>query len=121
MSTLSAWSYVEGPCTIWPTGGTDAFGQPIGGAPYLIPAIDYEFGGDVQRDETGTEFVPRITIYFEAAFDSELVPHRARYLKLGDHVSLAAQRCRAYSHGAGLANDQVFSRANPRLAGNNVR
>ena len=89
MSTLSAWSYVEGPCTIWPTGGTDAFGQPIGGAPYLIPAIDYEFGGDVQRDANGSEFVPRITIYFEAEFGSALVPEREWYLKIGSHLGLA--------------------------------
>ena len=89
MSTLAAWSYVEGPCTIWPTGGTDAFGQPIGGAPYLIPAIDYEFGGDVQRDANGSEFVPRITIYFEAEFGSALVPEREWYLKIGSHLGLA--------------------------------
>lgn len=88
MSTLASWSYVEGPCTIWPTGGTDEFGQPIGGEPYLIPAIDYEFGGDVRRDTSGTEFVPRITIYFEAEFDSPLVPQREWYLKLGDHTAL---------------------------------
>jgi len=86
MSTLANWSYVEGPVTIWPTGGTDEWGQPIGGTPYLIPSIDYQFGGDVRRDESGTEFVPRITIYFEADFDSAVIPQREWYLKLGSHL-----------------------------------
>ena len=86
MSTLASWSYVEGPVTIWPTGGTNEWGQPIGAPPYLIPAIDYEFGGDVRRDSDGSEFIPRITIYFEADFSSELVPQREWYLKIGSHL-----------------------------------
>lgn len=90
MSSLAEWSYKEGPCTIWPTGGTDEWGQPIGGTPYLIPAIDYEFGGNIARDQNGSEFIPRITIYFEAEFGSSLIPEREWYLKLGDHVTLAS-------------------------------
>jgi len=87
MSSLANWSYVEGPVTIWPTGGTDEWGQPIGAPPYLIPSIDYEFGGDVRRDSDGSEFLPRITIYFEADFESSLIPQREWYLKLGSHLS----------------------------------
>ena len=87
MSTLANWSYVEGPCTIWPTGGTDEWGQPVGAPPYLIPAVDYQFGGAVRRDDNGTEFVPRITVYFEADFGSELVPQQEWYLKLGNHLA----------------------------------
>jgi hypothetical protein len=107
MSSLANWSYVEGPVTIWPTGGTDAWGQPVGAPPYLIPAIDYQFGGDVRRDDSGTEFVPRITVYFEADFGSELVPQREWYLKLGSHLSDAtppsdAERIRTVeAHPAG--------------------
>tara|TARA_Y100000593_G_scaffold90839_2_gene178161 strand:+ start:820 stop:1185 length:366 start_codon:yes stop_codon:yes gene_type:complete len=87
MSSLASWSYVEGPVTIWPPGGYDDFNQPIDAPPYLIPNIDYEFGGEAKRESDGTEFVPRITIYFEAAFDSALVPEREWYLKLGDHLA----------------------------------
>lgn len=87
MSNTANWSYVEGPCTIWPSGGTDKYGQPEHGIPYTIPRVDYEFGGKTQRDANGTEFVPRITVYFEAAFGSALVPEREWRLKLGDHTA----------------------------------
>ena len=89
MSSLASWSYAEGPVTIWPTGGLDEWGQPVGGTPYLIPNVDYETGGDVSRDEDGTEFVPRITVYFEAASDSALIPKREWRLKIGDHSALS--------------------------------
>lgn len=89
MSTLANWSYAEGPCTVWPPGGFDDFNQPIGGIPYLIPAVDYQFGGKVARDDNGTEFVPSITVYFEAENDSPLIPEREWYIKLGDHTLLA--------------------------------
>jgi hypothetical protein len=107
MSTLANWSYVEGPVTIWPTGGTDEWGQPIGAPPYLIPAVDYQFGGDVRRDDSGAEFVPRITVYFEADFGSSLIPQREWYLKLGSHLDQAtppadAERIRTVeAHPAG--------------------
>lgn len=90
MSTLAAWSYAEGPVTIWPSAGTDEWGVPIESPPYLIPAIDYEFGGDVRRDDNGSEFTPRITIYFEAEFGSSLIPEREWYLKLGSHTDQAS-------------------------------
>lgn len=88
MSTLANWSYVEGPVTIWPTGGLDAWGQPSWGAPYLIPATDHMLGGAVSRDANGTEFVPRMSIFFEAELDSPLIPQREWYLKVGDHTAL---------------------------------
>ena len=40
------------------------------------------------RDDNGTEFVPSITVYFEAANDSPLIPEREWYIKLGDHTLL---------------------------------
>lgn len=88
MSTLANWSYVEGPITIWPVGGTDEWGQPAYGTPYLIPQVDYQKGGDLRRDADGTEFVPRITVYFEADFDSAIIPQREWYLKIGDHAAI---------------------------------
>lgn len=99
MSSLANWSYVEGPATIWPV-GTDDYGQPAYGTPYLIPAIDYEAGGEVARDDAGNEFVPRLTVYFEAALDSPLIPKRDWYIKTGDHTGQAsppsdAERIRA--------------------------
>ena len=89
MSSLANWSYVEGPVTVWPTGGTDEWGQPIGAEPYLIPETDYEEGGEVSRDADGSEFVPRLVVYFEAEFDSELIPEREWYIKVGDHSELS--------------------------------
>lgn len=90
MSSLSSWSYVEGPVTVWPPGGEDEWGQPIGAEPYLIPNIDYEQGGEVSRDDSGVEFVPRLTVYFEAAFGSNLIPKREWKIKIGDHTSLSS-------------------------------
>lgn len=86
MSTLSSWSYVEGPVTIWPIAGLDPRNQPTYGTPYIIPQIDYQIGGKVERDENGDEFIPNIIIYFEAADNSSLVPKRDWYMKIGDHT-----------------------------------
>lgn len=102
MSTLAAWSYVEGPCTVWPLDENNSWGEPQIGAPYLIPAVDYEFGGDLARDESGTEFVPKTTVYFEALQDSAIIPEREWYIKLGDHLAEIspppdAERIRAVS------------------------
>jgi hypothetical protein len=100
MSTLAAWSYAEGPVTIWPTGGLDDWGQPIGTTPYLIPVTDQQTGGDVARDANGTEFVPKLVVYFEAPEGSALIPKVEWYIKPGDHTALAtrpsdAERIRA--------------------------
>ena len=89
MSSLANWSYAEGPCTVWPNTELDDWGQPVGGTPYLIPAVDYEQGGNVSRDADGSEFVPRLTVYFEADFDSELIPKREWKIKVGDHTELS--------------------------------
>ena len=90
MSSLARWSYVEGPVTVWPTGGTDEFGQPLGAPPYLIPATDWMHGGEVTRDEAGDEFVPRLTVYFEAEAGSAIVPERNWYMLPGDHTAQAS-------------------------------
>lgn len=89
MSSLAAWSYVEGPVTIWPVGALDEWNQPTYGTPYTIPQVDYELGGEVTRDQEGNEFTPNITVYFEAAEGSALVPERDWYMKIGDHTGLA--------------------------------
>ncbi len=100
VSNISSWSYAHGPATVWPAGGTDEWGQPIGGTSYLIPRVGYEGGGDVARDDTNTEFTPNQTFRFEAALDSPLVPEREWYIQLGDHTALTtapptAERIRA--------------------------
>ena len=87
MSFISSWSYREGPLTVWPSGGTDEFGVPQHAPPYLIPAIDYILGGEVGRDENGTEFTPAITVWFET--DGSLAPERDWYIKIGDHLGEA--------------------------------
>lgn len=86
MSTLASWSYVEGPVTVWPY-TTDEFGQPAYGQPYLIPATDWMYGGEISRDEAGDEFVPRLTVFFEAEAGSPVVPERNWYMLPGDHSS----------------------------------
>lgn len=100
VSNIAEWSYAHGPATVWPTGGTDDWGQPIGAPPYLIPRVGYEGGGNVARDASGTEFVPSQTFRFEAEPDSALIPEREWYIKLGDHTALSsppsdAERIRA--------------------------
>lgn len=89
VSNIANWSYAHGPATVWPLGGTDEWGQPIVGTPYLIPRVGYEGGGDIARDENGTEFTPRQTFRFEAELDSSLPPEREWYIKLGNHTAEA--------------------------------
>ena len=87
MSSLSNWSYTQ-PLTVWPLEGTDEFGQPIFGAPYILTGT-WEEGGDAERDEDGTQFVPDSTYYFEAEDGSSLIPKRDSRIKRGDHTSIA--------------------------------
>lgn len=88
MSTLASWSYKEGPVTVWPY-STDEFGQANYGTSYLIPATDQEIGGEIMRDDAGDEFVPRLTIYFEADYNDPVVPKRNWFMKPGDHTAEA--------------------------------
>jgi len=102
MSNIASWSYKEGPLTVWPAGGTGEWGVPIGGVPYLIPAIDYIEGGEVGVDAGGTEFTPSMTVWFEAEPNGGLVPEREWYIKTGDHTAIAsappdAERIRSIS------------------------
>jgi len=101
VSNISYWSYEHGPATVWPTGGTDDWGQPIGGTPYLIPRVGYQGGGDLAVDANGTEFTPSQTFGFEMELDDPQVPQREWYIKLGDHTALPnppndAERIRAF-------------------------
>lgn len=89
MSSLASWSYVEGPLTVWPVNGTDEWGAPNYGTVYKIDNVDYQEGGDISRDDDGTEFTPNQIIWFEASFASGLVPEREWYVKLGDHTGLS--------------------------------
>lgn len=88
MSSITRWTYVEGPLTVWRPGGKDRWGVPTPAEPYLVPAIDYETGGEVRTDDNGDQFVPSLIAYFEAAEGSSLVPERNWYVKLGDHTNL---------------------------------
>jgi hypothetical protein len=88
MSTIAAWSYTEGPATVWPY-TLDQYSQPQYGTPILIPATDYINGGEVSRDAEGNEFVPKLTVYFEGAADAAYIPKREWYIKPGDHTALA--------------------------------
>lgn len=88
MSSLANWSYTEGPVTVWPY-TVDEYSQPVYGTPFLIPATDFMFGGEVSRDENGDEFVPRLTVFFEGAVDAAYIPERDWYMKPGDHTGLA--------------------------------
>ena len=89
MSSLARWSYAEGPVTVWPY-TTDEFGQQTYGMPYLIPATDWMHGGEVSRDDNCDEFVPRLTVFFEAEDGSSIVPERNWYILPGDHTSQAS-------------------------------
>lgn len=83
MSTLANWSYKEGSATIWPVLGTDVQNQPLYGEPYVIEAIDFSWGGKRFVRADGTQFTPKITIYFEMAYDDEKAPERGWYAALG--------------------------------------
>lgn len=87
MSSLANWSYVEGPVTVWPY-TLDEYSEPNYGTPFLIPNTDYHSGGEVAKDENGNEFVPSLTVYFEAAEGASYIPKREWLLKPGDHTTL---------------------------------
>jgi hypothetical protein len=83
---LNDWPYPAGPATVW-SYTTDEFGQQTYGTPYLIPATDWMHGGEVARDDAGDEFVPRLTVFFEAEDGSSVIPERNWYILPGDHSS----------------------------------
>ena len=87
MSSLAAWSYTA-TLTVWPAASFDAYGQPTFGAPYTLTG-SWEFGGDVQTDANGNEFVAMSKYYFELADGSELIPERDGYIMRGDHTATA--------------------------------
>lgn len=66
MSSLGRWSYTN-TATIFPHLGTDEFGVPTYGAPYLI-ACTWQDTGATQTDTNGSEFVPESTYWFEANY-----------------------------------------------------
>lgn len=69
MSSLGRWSYTN-TATIFPHLGTDEFGVPTYGAPYLI-ACTWQDTGATQTDTNGSEFVPESTYWFEADYPTE--------------------------------------------------
>jgi len=66
MSSIARWSYTN-VGTIWPASGTNEWGEPAYSAPYTI-ACSWMDTGSTQTDETGTEFVPASTFWFESAY-----------------------------------------------------
>lgn len=86
MSLIARWTYTS-LVTIWPLGGSDAFGQPIAGVPYTIMG-SWENGGKQQKDDNGTQFVPESTYYFEADDGSEIIPKVGARIKRGDHTGV---------------------------------
>lgn len=87
MSTIAAWSYTQ-TLTVWPAASYDEYGQPTFGAPYTIIG-SWEFGGDLQTDDSGNEFVARSKYYFELADGSASLPVREGYIKRGDLTATA--------------------------------
>lgn len=84
MSSLANWTYVN-LITIW-SASNDAYGQPTFGTPYTILG-DWMVGGDAATDESGTEFAPQSTYYFEAVDGSVLIPKPHDYILRGDHTA----------------------------------
>lgn len=82
MSSLAAWSY-KATLTVWPNASFDEYGQPTFGTPYTIVG-SWSFGGDVQTDDSGSEFVSRSKYYFELPDGSSLLPKRDGYIIRGD-------------------------------------
>lgn len=77
-----SWHY-KSTMTIWPL-TVDQYGQPSYGTPYTMPC-DFSSGGKIQRDESGTEFVPSSTFWFSLEIGSSLMPEREWYVAYGDH------------------------------------
>lgn len=63
MSTIAAWTYNH-QLSFWVV-NLDAFGQPIGYEYQYTLMGSFEIGGDSRMDDTGIEFVPKSTFYFE--------------------------------------------------------
>lgn len=87
MSSIAAWTYVA-TITIWPVTGFDEYSQPTYGTPYTLDA-DWEEGGEMQTDDSGVEFVPASTYYFELALGSSSLPERGWFVKIGDHTGVS--------------------------------
>ena len=87
MSSIARWTYLD-PITVWPSGGYDDFGQPTGGAPYLIVG-SWTIGGESRSDKTGQQFSPKSVFYFEAEDGSELIPTFDDKIKRGDWRGLS--------------------------------
>ena len=79
MGSFSSWSYVNR-ITLWPV-GTDAFSQPLVGAPFTVNG-SFKGGGRASRDDAGNEFIPNATFWFESA----TAPQTQWYVMLGEHV-----------------------------------
>lgn len=87
LSSLGRWTYVYD-LTVWPKGALDEWGQPSYGTPYLLRG-SWQAGGDKRTDNTGQEFVPRSTYFFEAADGDASIPELDWYITRGDYTSSA--------------------------------
>lgn len=86
MSSLGRWTYVY-ELTIWPV-TFDEYSQPVYGTPYIIMG-DWQTGGALQIDASGTQFAPESTHYFELADGSPLMPKPNYYILVGNHTATA--------------------------------
>lgn len=87
MSSIARWSY-KATLTVWPASSYDDYGQPTFGTPYTLTG-SWIFGGDLQTDDNGNEFVSRSKYYFELADGSSLLPVREGYIMRGDITGTA--------------------------------
>jgi len=88
VSSLARWTYTSA-LTVWPSPSYDEYGQPAYADPYLLLG-SWEAGGDTRTDDTGQEFVPMSTYYFEAEDESADIPKRDWFIKRGNHIAVAS-------------------------------
>lgn len=86
MSSIARWSYTS-TLTIWPV-TTSEFGGASYGTPYTL-AGSWETGGEVQTSDSGDQFTPKSTYYFEAEDGSALIPERLWFIARGDQTASA--------------------------------
>lgn len=85
MSSLGAWTYTD-TITVWPSLGDNEYGEPSFGEPYAIQC-NWEIGGEIKKDASGSEFSPSATVYFEAETGSSMIPPVDSLIAIGDQTS----------------------------------
>jgi hypothetical protein len=103
--TLSSWSYVT-PLTAWPV-TNDEFNQPIVGAAIHIMGT-YSAGGELQRDDTGVEFVPQSTYWTDADLQREWLIARG-HLTVAPALAERIRKVAEWDDAAlGFGNDKAY-------------